>query len=221
MVYISAASLTKSGGGPPGALQGAPTLDRARRPRSEEHWNWPQGSTVTITCYSNCPEIQLALNGRPIGTKRLEEAVEGVLSWIVPFEPGTLKAVGLRDGKPACEFSLQTAGPAKRIVLLPDTDQLRADGKDICHAEFQIFDAKGVRVPDASQMVTFEVEGPAKIIGIGNGDLNNSEDPLNSVHQAFQGRGLAILQSKTEAGRITLRATAPGLEQAAVTLTSR
>ncbi len=51
----------------------------------------------------------------------------------------------------------------------------------------------GVRVPDAAQTVSFELTGPARILGIGNGDLNNSEIPQNPVHQAYQGRGLAIL----------------------------
>jgi beta-galactosidase len=221
MVYISTAIRTETVATPAGAPQGTPVLDRARRSRTEEHWNWPQGSTITVTCYSNCPEIQLTLNGQPVGTRRLGEAVDGVLTWTVPYEPGVLKAVGLKDGKPVCEFALQTAGPASRVELLPDTTQLAADGKDICHVEYRIVDANGVRVPDAAQVVTFEVTGPAGIIGIGNGDLSNSEDPRGRTHQAYQGRGLAILQSKTAPGGITLKATAPNLTPATVTLTSR
>jgi beta-galactosidase len=221
MVYISAAVRTETAAPPAGAPQGTPVLDRARRSRTEEHWNWPPGSTITVTCYSNCPEIQLTLNGRPIGTKRLAEAVDGVLTWTVPYEPGALKAVGLKDGKPVCEFALQTAGPANRVELLPDTTQLAADGKNICHVEYRIVDANGVRLPDAAQVVTFEVTGPAEILGIGNGDLSNSEDPRGRTHQAYQGRGLAILQSKTTPGGITLKATAPNLAPATVTLTSR
>jgi beta-galactosidase len=221
MVYISASVRTPTPATTPVATQGTPALDRARRSRAAEHWNWPQSSTVTVTCYSNCPEIQLTLNGRPVGTKRLTDAVEGVLSWTVPYEPGALKAVGLKDGKPVCEFTLQTAGPASRVELLPDTAQLVADGKDICHVEYRIVDANGVRVPDAAQTVTFEVTGPAEIIGIGNGDLSNSEDPRGRAHQAYRGRGLAILQSKTAPGDITVKATAPNLTPAMVTLTSR
>jgi beta-galactosidase len=221
MVYLSAAVQTEAATTSAAAPQGTPVLDRARRSRTEEHWNWPAGSTIAVTCYSNCPEIQLTLNGRPIGTKRIAEAVEGVLTWTVPYEPGTLKAVGLKDGKPACEFVLQTAGPATRVELLPDTTQLAADGKDVCHVEYRIVDANGTRVPDAAQAVTFEVVGPAKIIGLGNGDLSNSEDPRERTHQAYRGRGLAILQSWPATGDITLKATAPNLTPATVTLTSR
>jgi len=137
------------------------------------------------------------LNDRPIGTKRLTEAVDGVLTWTVPYEPGVLKAVGLKDGKPACEFALHTAGPASRVELLPDIPQIAADGKDVCHVEYRIVDTNGVRVPDATQAVTFEVVGPAKIIGIGNADGpdtcrrqikdDRAAEPARSHHQYLGG----------------------------------
>ena len=52
-----------------------------------------------------------------------------------------------------CHYTLQTAGAPARIELLPDTTQLRADGKDVCHVEFRIVDENGVRVPDAEPEV--------------------------------------------------------------------
>jgi beta-galactosidase len=82
-------------------------------------------------------------------------------------------------------------------------------------------DAQGVRVPDAAPEVTFALTGPGKILGIGSGDVNSVEDCKTNLHRAFQGRGLAILQTTTTPGGITLQATAPGLESASLTLQSR
>jgi beta-galactosidase len=186
-----------------------------------ESWNWPSNSTATVRCFANCPEVTLMLNDKVIGTKESSEAVNGVLSWQVPFEPGTLKAVGRSNGQDLCGFALKTAGSPSRIELLPDVTELRADGKDVCHVEFRIVDENGVRVPDAEPEVSFELTGPAGIIGIGNGDLNNSENYWGDTHRAFQGRGLAILQTAAIPGGITLKATAPGLESASVNLQSR
>ena len=186
-----------------------------------ENWNWPSNSTATVLCFANCPEVTLMLNDKIIGTKKLSEAVRGVLSWQIPFEPGTLKAVGRANGQDVCSYVLKTAGSPSRIELLPDATQLRADGKDVCHVEFRIVDENGVRVPNADAEVKFDLTGPAKIIGNGNGDLNNSENCQGDTHRAFQGRGLAILQAGTVPGSITLKATAPGLESANVTLQSR
>jgi beta-galactosidase len=187
-----------------------------------ENWNWPSNSTVTVLCFANCPEVTLTLNDKIIGTKKLSEAVRGVLSWQVPYEPGTLKAVGRdENGREICNYIVKTAGAASRIELLPDVTPLRADGKDVCHVEFRIVDENGVRVPNADAEVNFEMTGPASIIGIGNGDVNSVEDCKTNTHRAFQGRGLAILQTTAIPGGITLKATAPGLKSASVTLQSQ
>jgi beta-galactosidase len=186
-----------------------------------QKWNWASNSTVTVFCFANCPEVTLVLNGKIIGSKKLSEAVKGVLRWELPFEPGTLKAVGRADGREVCDYVLRTAGAADRIELLPDTTRLCADGKDVCHVEFRIVDKNGVRVPDAEPEVTFEMTGPARIIGIGSGDLNSVEDCKTNRHRAFQGRGLAMLQAGTVPGAVILKATAPGLDPASIILQSR
>jgi len=189
-----------------------------------ESWNWPSNSTINVRCFANCPEVTLSLNGKIIGTQKSSEAVAGVLTWQIPFEPGTLKATGRAQGGETCEFVLQTAGVPSRIELLPDTIPLRADGKDVAQIEFQIEDAEGVRVPDADTEVKFTLTGPARIIGLGNGDLDNNENCQGDTHRAFQGHGLAIVQAmtttNTSANKLVLQATAPGLEPARVTLVS-
>jgi len=143
-----------------------------------------------------------------------------VLRWELPYEPGTLTAIGqTTNGQEICRDTLTTTGPAARVQLLPDVRTLAANGKDICHLEFQVVDAQGLRVPDAASAVTFAVTGPGKILGLGNADVNSVEDCKGNIHSVFQGRGLAILQSGTAAGKVSITATATGLAPASVTLT--
>lgn len=182
--------------------------------RAEESWNAPANSTVTVRCYTTCEEVQLSLNGKVIGTKPRTAAVDGTLSWEIPFAPGTLVASGRNGNKTVAEYSLKTAGAARRIELLPDVRSMdAADG--VCQVEYQIVDAHGVRVPNAENEVKFVVQGPGTILGIENGNLNTTESYRGNAHTAFQGRGLLILQS-TGSGSITLKATSRGLEPAAV-----
>jgi len=211
MVYLCAASAS-GGGGYYGGRRGF---------GAAETWNWPSNSTVNVMCYANCPEVTLTLNDQIIGTKKQSEAVNGVLRWEIPFARGTLRAVGRANGRDVAEFALQTAGTPARIELLPDTTQVRAAGREVGQVEFRIVDANGVRVPNALNEVKFELTGPAKIIGIGNGDGDNSENCQGDTHAAFQGRGLVILQTTGTAGDITLQAGAPGLASASVQLESR
>lgn len=209
MVYLCV-----SAGGDAGA-------GRRRGFNAQEHWNWPSNTSVTVRCYTTCPEVTLTLNDRPLGVRQLADAVQGALTWQVPFEAGTLKVVGLTNGRVACEFVLQTAGPARRIGLSPEVAKLRADGRDLCHLKFEITDEHNVRVPDAAAAVAFAVEGPGNLLGIENGDLNSPDTGRNGARNAYHGRGLAIVQSRTAAGKIKILATSPGLEPATVYLESR
>ncbi len=187
---------------------------------AEEHWNWPANTTVTVFCCTNCPEVKLFLNDKTVGTKKLSEVVQGLLIWEVPYEAGVLKAVGRKNDTAVCEYVLKTAGPASLIKLLPDVTEIRADGKDICHLEFQIVDDQGVRVPDAEHELTFELDGPGEILGIENGNLSSHEDYKDKTHKAYHGRGLVILQSKREPGMIRLTAHSDGLKEASVEIKS-
>jgi beta-galactosidase len=190
-------------------------------PTGEESWNWPAGTQLRVSCYSNCQDVALSLNGLPLGTRRSAQAVDGVRTWTVDYAPGVLRAIGRSDGASVARFSLETAGPAVRIVLRPDRTELRAGGTDISQVEFDVVDAQGIRVPDASQELTFSVVGPARIIGLGNGDIANREPVKGSAHRAYQGRGLAIFQTTSTPGPITIRAFSPELQPATIALVSR
>jgi beta-galactosidase len=204
MVYLTASTGAGGRRGRGGAGAGA------------EQWNWPEGSTVSVQCYTNCPQVSLSLNGKDLSTLSLSEARQGVLIAQVAFQPGELKAVGQKDGKDVCEFVLRTAGAAGRIELSPDVKQIAADGKDICHVTFRITDDKGIRVVEANPEITFAVEGPGQVIGIENGDRNSADNPKDLTHKAFQGQGLVILQAARQPGKIRLTAQAPQLEGSSI-----
>jgi beta-galactosidase len=208
-----------------GSVPGGPFGRRAGegfgRFAAQESWNWPSNAHVNVHCYTTSPEVLLRLNGRPIATNQLAEATQGALNWQIPFEPGVLEAWGLRDGRTECEFTLRTAGPAQRIELLPDVKQLRADGRDICHVEFRIVDAQGVRVPDAAPELQFTVDGPGRILGIENGDVNSSATGHDGVRNAYRGGGLTIVQSTHDTGKVRLTGRANGLSEAILEIESR
>jgi beta-galactosidase len=178
-----------------------------------ESWNWPDGALLSIRCFTNCPEVTLSLNGRTISTRPLSEARQGVLTWQIPFEAGELRAVGHKGDRDVCEFVLKTAGEARGIELSSDARQIVADGKDVCHVVFRITDDRGVRVFEANPELTFAVEGPGRILGIGTGDRDSTEIPGAPAHKAFQGQGLVVLQAARTPGAIRLTARSQGLAQ--------
>ena len=65
-----------------------------------------------------------------------------------------------------------------------------------------------------------EFDGPAGILGIGNGDLNSIESTTDGVHRTYQGRGLLILRLGESASAVTVRASSPGLTGATLLISS-
>ncbi len=139
------------------------------------HWNWPdrEGEPIRVCVYSNCGEVELMLNGNSLGRQTMKP--NGHLEWEVPYAAGTLKAVGFNDGKQVMESQRTTTGPPRQIKLSRQKTKLAADNRDLAIVTVSAVDAKGNPVPVAGQDIRFALEGPGKIIGVGNGDPTSHE----------------------------------------------
>ena len=51
----------------------------------------------------------------------------------------------------------------------------------------------------------FELEGPAEIAGVINGDINSEELTVGSTRRLFNGKACIILRAGTNPGKITLK----------------
>ena len=134
------------------------------------HWNWPgrEGQEIDVRCFSNCEEVELFLNNRSLGRKTMEK--NSHLEWMVKYEPGTLLARGYAKGNEVVTDRVETTGDPAAIQLAPDRSGINADGEDVAVITVQVADGQGRLVPTADNEVTFEIQGPGKIIGMGNGD---------------------------------------------------
>jgi beta-galactosidase len=153
--------------------------------------------------YNHADEVELFLNGKSLGVKR-KKGDDLHVQWRVKYEPGTLKAVSRLHGKIVLIKEIKTAGKPARIELITDKTKLKADGTDLSYITARITDAQGNLVPDATNEIQFEVNGPGFIAGVDNG-LQTSLEPFNSSsRKAFNGLCLAIIQAKNSAGPLTI-----------------
>jgi beta-galactosidase len=183
------------------------------------HWNWAgrEGEEIEVWAYCNQESVELFLNGASLGAQPVKK--NGHLVWKVKYAPGTLDARASNAGKIVLTERRETAGPAAKLVAVPDRTKVAADGQDLSVVNVTIVDAQGRPVPTAANRVTFEVTGPGATIGVGNGDPSCHEPDRASERSAFNGLCMAIVQSKRGvAGTVTVRATAAGLEGASVEL---
>jgi beta-galactosidase len=157
----------------------------------------------------------------PARARVLRTTGELHLAWDVPYEPGTLKAVGVKDGKVVATVEVSTAGEPAMIGLSVDRDAIAADRRDVAHITVQIQDATGRMAPTAANEVAFELEGEGKILGLDNGDPQSHEDYRSPRRKAFNGLCLAIVQATGRPGQIRVTASSQGLKSSSVTVTTR
>lgn len=184
------------------------------------HWNWEDraGQTIPVWAYTSCDSVELSLNGTSLGVKHFTSPSQYHVAWQVPYTPGTLSAVGWKDGKQVAQAQVRTAGPGTQIQLQPDRATLHADGEDLSFLTVRILDGDGTLVPRADNEVTFDVEGPGKIVAVGSGDQLSHEDFTANHRRAFSGMCLTVIRAGRQSGNIRVTATSPGLQTASVTL---
>ncbi len=185
------------------------------------HWNWPErvGQVTPVHVYTSGDEAELFLNGKSLGKKKKEQ-YQYRLRWDdVTYEPGELKAVAYKDGKHWAEAVTRTTGPAAKLALQPDRNEIRADGADLSFVTVSVVDNDGLVVPRSKNRLKFEIEGPGEIVAIDNGDATCHESFQSKEYNAFNGLCLVIIRSKPgKSGAITLKAQSDGLESAATGL---
>jgi beta-galactosidase len=143
------------------------------------------------------------------------------LAWDVPYEPGTLKAVGAKDGKVVATVEVSTTGEPAAVGLSVDREAIAADRRDVAHITVQIQDENGRMAPAAANEVTFELQGEGRIIGLDSGDPQSHEDYQSNRRKAFNGLCLAIVQSTGKPGQFRVTASSPGLKSSSVTVTTK
>jgi len=171
----------------------------------------------TVEAYSNCREVELFLNGKSLGAQQIHADASPRI-WKVPYVPGTLKAVAKNEGKVVAKDELRTAGPAKKIVLTVDSTRLAPTWDDVARVRVSIVDAHGITVPRADNLVSFKIAGPGVIAAVDSGDTISHEPFQASERRAFQGGCVAFVRATGAAGKITLIATADGLDGGKVTI---
>ena len=185
-------------------------------------WNWKgsEGKAMEINVYSSCDEVELFLNEKSLGRKPTNRSTRYMAVYNVPYQGGTLKAIGYSNNLQVNRAVLKTAGTTQKIKLTADRANLKADNQDLSYVTVELLDAMGNRNPRAENLITFELDGPGTIVGVGNANPVSLESYQRPQRRAWQGRALVIVKTSREKGPITLKAKAAGLPLTSVTLQS-
>ncbi|MCF7972480.1 MAG: DUF4982 domain-containing protein, partial [Phycisphaerae bacterium] len=139
-------------------------------PDEVRHWTWPgqQGKAMQVHVYTRYPKVRLELNGRVMGTQSVSEDTKLTATFSVPYEPGTLRAVGMIDDQVVSSVTFQTTGQAVALRLTPDRSTIEAGRNDLAYVTVEIVDEHGSVVPHGISKVHFEITGPGELAAVAN-----------------------------------------------------
>ncbi len=175
------------------------------------HWNFSgrEGEAIRVFAYTNCPCVELLLNGKSLGSKDIEPYGHG--EWMVPYSPGTLSAVGKdKCGNVIIKDEITTANMAVRLHLKLENNICDANGKDIALFTCTCIDECEREVPNASPYVRFHTNALGRIVGTGS-DISDHNPPYLPDRQMRAGRISIAVQVGSTAGAMRLYAEAEGL----------
>ena len=188
-----------------------------------ESWNWPgyEGKNIEVEVYSKYPKARLLLNDKVIAEKEVSRQTEFKAVFAIPYQPGTLKAEAMQDGKVMETRELSTATEPVAIRAIAEDKQMKADGKDLAFIQVEAIDKDGRVCPNAELKLQLDVTGTGVLAAAGNADIKDLDPYTDNKMTTWKGRGLIIVRSTNKLGNARLTIKAEGMKPVVVTIPCR
>jgi beta-galactosidase len=189
----------------------------------QSHWNL--SGVQNICAWSNCPMVELRLNGKSFGIRTTDSKHQCVWEG-VEWQAGSLEAFGMGlDKTVVCIDRRITAGPPHRIELKIENGLRKPGGErftvhanqtDVIIVTATIVDSNGIWCPLADQSIRFEVKGSCVYKGsynfyVAEGKPLTYHAPGDHELQAEGGRMRIAIRSGATPGKIVVSAFSAGL----------
>ena len=179
-------------------------------------WNYEEGDSIRVVCYTNASGVRLELNGRVAGETKDYDDNTGIIFWDLPYKAGKLEAVGLdMDGKEVCRNEIQTSKRPEKIAVIEAPEKISWDD-GFARIVLQIVDEDGVPVMISDEEIICRIDGPAKLLGLESGSNQDMSDYTDNRHRVFYGRLVVYIQAIDGTGDINVSFSSPWLRSANV-----
>jgi hypothetical protein len=146
-------------------------------------WNYDDGQSIRVVCYTNASSAKLFLNSEQIGGAPTRDPQTEILYWDITYHPGTLRCEA--DNKAVAEIATSAQPSALRVT---STNQQLNDVGDVAIIEVEVVDENGRLVSLADNNITCYTEGPLRLLGLENGDARDTSDKTSNSRRAKGGR---------------------------------
>ncbi len=185
------------------------------------HWNYETGVKKDMYVVSTSDKVELKVNGVSLGFGTKSDGFLFTFKNIV-WQQGSISAIGYDIfNKKVISDEIKTVGVpvALRLSQIKRPTDFVADGHDVSLIEVEVVDGKGNRCPTALNMINYTLNGPAEWRGgIAMGKDNYI---LTKSFPVEGGVNRFLIRSTTTPGTITIKASADGLKDAAISLVTK
>lgn len=182
----------------------------------------------TIIVFSNCDAVQLYRNNQLYGEITRTQnaatapfvAAKGGSPYFVfhtgRYEPGTLKAVGILNGKAVCSHMVKTPGTPHHleIEIAENQTSFLADGSSMTPFYVKVCDRNGTLISNKTPGQSFSTQ--IKVSGEGTLMGGNIPGAGISIQSTEGGIAYGIIRHTTTPGDISISATSPELAPASL-----
>lgn len=174
-------------------------------------WNYGEGQSIRVVCYTNGAKAQLTLNGKNIGEPKDYDDNTGIIYWDVPYENGQLEVIACdRNNKETARYAIQSSKQPYALKIVSAETEINKNG--LAQIVIQAVDEHDIPVMLSDNEVTCRIAGPAILKGLEAGNNSDMSDYTDNHQRAFNGRILAYIQSTGQEGEIKIRFTSPWLK---------
>ncbi len=195
------------------------------------YWEANEGQAVDVIAYSNLRTLVLYEDDVAHGIRHINpetgtsDGKRLCACWRIKYSRDKVITVcGYRgskpDGEPTVKRVLRAFGDAESIVLSPENDKIKADGRSLAFIDISAVDKDGREVPNANNRIRVTVSGAGRLVGLDNGDSTDYDSYKGDNRRMFSGKLLAIVQATLDSGEIIVTAEGKGLKSASTVLYS-
>lgn len=180
-------------------------------------WNYTEGQSIRVVCYTNAAQAELKLNGKVVGEKKPYDEKTGIIFWDIPYQAGKLEVVGFDNGgKQVSSNALQSSGRPYAIKVIDGEAKISKGG--VAQVAIQLVDEQGVPVMLSDEEISCRIHGDARLLGLEASNNEDMGDYTDNKQRVFHGRLIAYIKAGETAGEISVRFSANWLKAAELKL---
>lgn len=175
-------------------------------------WNYQEGQSIRVVCYTNAAKAKLLLNNNEVGETKNYDDNTGIIYWDIPYSAGKLEVIGMdKNNNETSRYTIQSSKQPYAIKVIQAEKEIDKN-RGLAQVVLQIVDEDGIPVMISDNEVTCQVYGPAKLLGLEASDNQDIGDYTDNKQRVFHGKILAYIQSTGEDGDIKIRFSSPWLK---------